>query len=101
MADSQWRIRLKEALEKSGKSKRAVSLASGNGPGYMHSVLNEGKDPTVENLMGICDAIGVSTVYILHGIDVRPEETELLEKLRANPERRKAILALLKSEATL
>lgn len=97
MADSLWRGRLQAALDNSGKSKRAVSLASGNGPGYMHSILKEGKDPTVENLMSVCDALSVSVVYILHGIDVGPDEAELLSALRNHPEKREAIFALLGS----
>ena len=94
-----WRNRLTKALEESGKSKRSVSLASGNGPGYLHSILTDGKDPTIENLLSICDNIGVSAVYIIYGYDVGKEEAELLEILRANPSKRSAILSLLADES--
>jgi len=90
-----WRNRLTKAVEDSGKSKRSISLASGNGPGYLHSILKDGKDPTIENLLSICENIGVSAVYVLYGYDVGKEEEELLEALRANPSKRSAILSLL------
>jgi len=95
MDNTMWRNRLTKAVEDSGKSKRSISLASGNGPGYLHSILKDGKDPTIENLLSICENIGVSAVYVLYGYDVGKEEEELLEALRANPSKRSAILSLL------
>lgn len=99
MKNIKWRERLLKALEESGKSKRAVSLSSGNGPGYLHSILKDGKDPTIENLLSICDALGVSPIYVLYGFDVGREETELLVALKDNPSKRRAILSLLRDEA--
>lgn len=97
MKNGEWRYRLAEALASSGKSKRAVSLESGNGPGYMHSILSEGKEPTVQNLIDVCNAIGVSPVYILHGFEASPDEAELLRLIQNNPSKRDAIISLLAS----
>lgn len=98
MENNQWRERLAAAINSSGKSKRSISLASGNGPGYVHSILSEGKDPTLDNLLSVCAAIPVSVVYIIHGIEVSPEDTEILKSLRDNPDARSGILAILRSK---
>ena len=58
--DDAWRQRLSDALDESGKSKRAVSLAIGASPGYLHGILTEGKDPTIGMLAAICEQLGVS-----------------------------------------
>lgn len=99
MADFNWRQRLSEALEASGKSKRAVSLASGNGPGYVHSILKEGKEPTVENLLDVCAAIPVSPVHIIFGLEIAPGDEAILKALAGNPRQREGILALLDPKA--
>lgn len=79
----------------SGKSKREVSLAAGKGPGYLHSILKEGKDPGIENLIAICEKIDVSVIYVLYGMRITPQEEQLLTAIRDNPEKRKAIFSLL------
>lgn len=97
MADQAWRERLGDALKVSGKSKRAVSLSSGNGPGYVHSILVEGKDPTIENLMAVCQAIPVSLAYVLYGFDITPEDADLLAAMKESEATRAAVLTLLRS----
>ncbi|TIM14486.1 MAG: helix-turn-helix transcriptional regulator [Mesorhizobium sp.] len=78
-----WRERLATALKESGKSKREVSLAANMGPGYVHSLLAEGKDPTVQNLIKVCDQIGVSLSFILYGYELTAENEEILRLLKA------------------
>lgn len=95
MADIMWRQRLRTALDDSGKSKRAVSLGINAGPGYVHSILNEGKDPTVNKLLALCEELGVSASWVLYGLEVRPEDQEVLRALQQSPEVRQNILALL------
>lgn len=98
MADDAWRERLQKAVTESGKSKRSISLASGNGQGYLHSILAEDKDPTIENLMSVCDAIPVSLAYILYGFEITPEDTDLLAALKESPETRDAVLTLIRAK---
>lgn len=95
MADEEWRDRLRIAFENSGKSKRSVSLASKNGPGYLHSILSEGKEPTVGNLIALCKQLDVSAAYILHGFEVTPAEEGLLKAIKENPSKSGAIFSLL------
>jgi len=98
MDKDMWKIRLQEAITASAKSKRAISIASGNGPGYVHSILAEGKDPTITNLIAVCKAIPISLTYILHGHEVSPDDEELLRQLYEHPSKRAAIRALLETE---
>lgn len=90
-----WRTRLEAALKERGLSKRAVSLESGNGPGYVHSILTEGKEPTVEKLSSVCRAAGVTLPYILYGYDISREDEAIIEALHESPEKRDAVLTLL------
>lgn len=94
----QWRERLRLAIKASGKSQRQVSLAAGNAAGYANSLIKEGKDPSVGNLIGLCDQIGVSLSYILYGFDVSPETEEVLRLLQAHPAARKGVLQILRGD---
>lgn len=99
MSDEAWRERLRAGLAASGKSMRSVSLATGNGPGYVSSILTEGKDPTIENLIAVCDAIPISLAFVLYGFDITPEDADLLAAMKESPETRDAVLTLLRSRA--
>lgn len=97
MTDDAWRERLATALKESGKSKREVSLAAGMGPGYVHSILAEGKDPTVQNLIKVCDELGVSLSFILYGYELTAENEEILRLLKAaTPGEREGLLKILR-----
>jgi len=97
MKNDEWKIRLIAAIKSSGKTNRAISLAAGFGPGYLHSILTEGKDPTVERLLAICDEVPVSGIHILYGVDVNPDDIEILRALKDRPESRAGILSLIKT----
>lgn len=96
MINDGWRGRLMAALTEKKMSKRAVSLQAGGGAGYLHSILAEGKDPTIGKLMAVCEVLGASPTYILYGVDVRPEDAEVISAMRESPLTRDAVLALLK-----
>jgi transcriptional regulator with XRE-family HTH domain len=75
---------------------RSASLRAGLGHNYIHGILKEDKDATVDRLLAICKALNVSPAFILLGQTAPPEVEELLLLMQANPERREAILALLR-----
>lgn len=75
-----WLNRLKEAVEKDGRSWRAISRAAKAGPNYLGEVL-AGKVPTIERFMRICEALDVSASYILTGVDLGAEDEEFLSVL--------------------
>lgn len=97
MSEETWRDRLAAAIEKNGKTKRGVSLAAGLNPGYVHSLLVEGKDPTIDNLIAVCEKAGVALSYVMYGFEITAEAEEILRELAAAaPDQRKAMLTLLR-----
>lgn len=92
MSGYQWRKRLADAVADSGKSHRAVSIAAGCNPGYVHGILKEGKEPTIERLVKICSEIGVSVSYIVLGIDLSVAQERLLLLLSEIPDDQKKLL---------
>jgi hypothetical protein len=81
-----WRERLERGLKDLGVSKRAASLKAELGPGYVHSILAEGKEPTVDNLIKVCEAAGLSATWVVFGYAVTPEIEELARLYAAAPE---------------
>ena len=61
--------RIMDELARQGRSMREVSLAAGLGHDYVNSVLNGDRDPTVGNLVKVCNALGVSFDRIAFGAD--------------------------------
>ncbi|OMP69950.1 transcriptional regulator [Agrobacterium tumefaciens] len=98
MGIADWRARLQDALEASGKSAREVSLAAGKGPGYVHSILKEGKEPTVDNLIAICSVLNVSLSQVIYGIEMSAETAEILSLLENSPNARDGILKILRDK---
>lgn len=96
MQDQEWRARLEDAVKKSGRSMRDISLAAKKGPGYVFSILREGKDPTIDNMMAICGALNVSLTKILFGVPMSPETQEILSLIEDNPSVRDGILQILR-----
>lgn len=102
MIDEAWRSRLAASVEESGKSMRKISLDAGLGPGYLHSILSEGKEPTIQNLISVCENVGVSLSYVVWGFDVTAENEEILRLLKdASPDVREGILKILQDRQTV
>lgn len=78
MADKSWRERLADAIEGKQTSERALSIAIGRASSYVNGVLKLGKEPTIENLVKMADALDVSLMWLLFGDDVSPEAERLL-----------------------
>lgn len=75
---------------------REVSLAAGRAHGYVNSILNEGKDPTIANLEAVCRVLGVSMPEILYGIPLSPETQELISLLsKASAAKQRGVRDLL------
>ena len=54
-----WRARLHVAVKGSGHSMRAISLEAGLSKNYLHSILVDGKEPTVASVIAIAEVLGV------------------------------------------
>lgn len=100
MKDELWKKRLEAGMRDRKMSKRAVSLKAGLGPGYVHSILKEGEDPTINNLIDVCAAAGLSLSWVLFGVEISRSTEEIVKTLEAAPlHRREAILSILRDEA--
>ena len=95
-----WRERLREAVEASGRSMRDVSIDAKLSPGYLHSVLTEGKEPSIGKLAQITDALGASLIHILYDVEMTGDAEDLLRHYATLPDDQKeAFLNLLKKSA--
>ena len=101
MNDGAWRIRLKAAIEGAGTNMRAVSLAAGLSPSYLHGVLEEGKDPTIGRLMRVIEVLpSTSLYYILTGTELGSDEEQFLLLIQKMPaDERDAFLELIRRTA--
>lgn len=95
MEQNAWRNRLRDAIRDRKLSKRGVSLRAKLGQGYLHSILDEGKEPTIQNLADVCAAIPISMSFILYGYDVTPEDEAIIAAMHESPEKRQAVLTLI------
>lgn len=93
-----WRERLIKGLDGRKLSKRAASLTAGMAEGYVHGILSEGKEPSVENLIKVCEANGLAATYVIFGYEVTPEIEELGRLYAAaSPELQDGIRSILKA----
>ena len=60
-----FRSNISSRLSSLNLSMREVSLKAGLGTGYLHGVISEGKDPTIQNLQKIAMVLGVSVGWLL------------------------------------
>jgi len=95
-----WRKRLESAIDADGRSRRRISLDSRMGPGYVHSILKEGKDPTIDSLVAICETLNISLTKVLYGIEISRETEEILTLVQDNPQQRQGILQILRNSAS-
>lgn len=96
MPDRTWRQRLQQAVDRDGRSLRAISLAAGLPETALWEVLNTDKVPGIDRLQAICEALKVSISYILEGIELSPESERLLKAFsRMSKAEREAFLQFL------
>ena len=95
-----WQGRLKRGLKEKGLSQRRVSLDAGMGPGYVNSLIKEGKDPTIDHLLAICRVSGLSLSWVLFDVEISAETEEIMKLLERVPEaKRESLLNLLREDA--
>lgn len=102
MADGTWRERLRAAIKAKGMSMRSVSLAADMGPGYVFGLLSEGKEPTIDNLVKLCQVIDVPLYQIVYGDEAPAKAQEVVELwMGAGEKTRRAILDILRDRTPL
>lgn len=90
--ESEWRLRLEKAVENSGLSYREIGRRAGLGPNYVTELFNYKKEPGISKVERICNAIGVSFVYIVTGLDISGTDEKFIRMAAALPESQKARL---------
>lgn len=89
------RERLLALLKEHDTSMRVASINGGTTPGYLHSVIKGGAEPTVQKLAQICTANGFSLAYVVFGFEISPETERLMTLMESEPQARDGILSLL------
>jgi hypothetical protein len=75
---------------------RAISLEAGLSQHYLHSILVDGREPTVASLIAIAGVLGVSAGELINGRRVSSETQRLMDLWDGLPkERRRALLQFL------
>lgn len=83
-AMSEWRERLKECIEKDGRSLRSLSLAAKHGPNFVQQLLKNEKDPGFQKLADLLSVLGAdATVYVTTGVRLGTPD-QLRATLEAN-----------------
>lgn len=95
MADEAWRTRLEAAVEKDGRALREISIGAGLSHGYLHGILRDNKEPTLDRFIKVCDEIDVSLSYILLGANISKDTEQIVSALEGDESTRMAVLALL------
>ncbi len=99
MRKTDWRDRLRQAVDDSGKAMREISLGAGCGPGYLFDILRDnGKNPTLPKLLSIIGQMDASLLYVVYGFEIGADEERLLEVYaKMDPIQRDAFLKMAAS----
>lgn len=97
MSGEGWKERLFEAIEADSRSDRAISLGAKLGPNYIEQMRKKGKMPGADAVLKLCKALGISPVFLLTGMQITPEEEEVLTLLASlSDEQRQRFLGFLR-----
>lgn len=93
MVNEEWFQRLIAVIDADERKDNAISKAAGLGRNFVSQMRNDGKAPGVSALVKLCDVLGVTTTYILDGIEIDPGQRELLMMLdRLSDNQKQALL---------
>lgn len=95
-----WRTRLLEAVDKDGRSDRAISLAAKVGPNFVNELRNTPKEPSVQKVALVAGELGLSLSYLFSGIQLSAEDEEAVQVfLSLSPESRQNLLGIARQLA--
>lgn len=94
-----WFDRLAIAIERDGRSLRAISQAANCGPNYLQQLMKDRKEPGVERFLKIVKALGTaSALYVLTGVDLTRDDEEFFAVVLAlKPEVRSEALGFFRA----
>lgn len=89
MEEPAWRIRLLAAIDADRRSDNAISEETdGVGRNFVGQFRNDRKMPGVDNFLALCDALNVSPIYIITGLNITSDDQEMIRiysRLRDEP----------------
>ncbi len=92
-----WRARLLAAIDADGRSDRAISLAAGLSPNFVHQ-MRGGIEPGVKKVLRLAAEVKISLAELFYGRDFTHEDEQFLALLQsASEEERRSLLALLRA----
>lgn len=74
-----WRNRLIAAIKADGRSLRSISLSAKLGPNFVGQFVKSTKVPGVDQFLKLTTVLGVSPTKILTGVEMTPDDEELLQ----------------------
>ncbi|TMV86131.1 hypothetical protein FGG78_20170 [Thioclava sp. BHET1] len=81
-----WFARLKEAIASDPRSLRKLSEAANKGPNFVQQMLKNEKEPGVDNLAAVLDALGdEASLYVLTGAHISQRDLEFLQLFKSLP----------------
>lgn len=95
----EWRKRLLAAIDATGRSDRQISLAARLGVNAVNELRTTPKTPSVDKVIKIADAVGVSLSYVFLGLETTQETEQFLKLLASAPaSKRQAVQELLRAD---
>lgn len=88
------RERLEGEISRQRRSMSEVSTSAGLSPSYVRNIIKRGQIPTVDRLHAVCTELKISVPWVLYGIDLPPETSEIFDLLENDPKRFYALLEL-------
>lgn len=67
--DSLWKSRLEKAISDKGEKFKPLSIRAGLNETFLRDLFKKNKEPSVDNLAKLCDALRIPVSYILDGVD--------------------------------
>lgn len=83
MIQEDLKTRLERVMDARGFNMKSLSLAAGLGETYVRDVLRRGKEPTVGKLQKLCEALGVSFIYMVEGLPLTAD-SERVAKIHSS-----------------
>lgn len=84
--DDNWFPRLLQALKDDPRSMRKISMDAGLGPNFVQQMISDGKQPGVDKLAKLLDALGYTKmIYILTGISFTEADAAAVRLLLGLP----------------
>jgi lambda repressor-like predicted transcriptional regulator len=76
--ENDWRNRLIAAIKADGRSLRSISRTAKLGPNFVNQLVKSSRIPGVDQFLRLTTVLGVSPTKILIGVEMTPEDEELL-----------------------